>query len=139
MVPGKGWNIAQWQRFADEHIAYWNRRSRHTSNGNTSAEENEGSLAKFLMIVLLHVCEEIVAMGTPQSDSFNIADKVQLGFVVATLILEPQHAEEFMEKSATLVEKIVGYSPVKKKGKVSASKTIDIDRNVSARILAPLS
>src|SRR5204863_3113372 len=35
-VAGKGYNIAQWQRYADENIATWNKRDPHKHNGNRS-------------------------------------------------------------------------------------------------------
>jgi hypothetical protein len=35
-VNGKGYNIEQWQRYANENIATWNRRDPHKGNGNGS-------------------------------------------------------------------------------------------------------
>jgi hypothetical protein len=33
-VPGQGWPIDQWQRYADNNIATWNRRDPHNGNGS---------------------------------------------------------------------------------------------------------
>ena len=37
-VPGQGWPIAQWQRYADNNIAIWNRRER--KNGSNGSHPN---------------------------------------------------------------------------------------------------
>ena len=37
VVPGKGYNIEQWQRYADENVATWNRRDPFKKNGSNGS------------------------------------------------------------------------------------------------------
>ena len=36
-ITNHGWVVDQWQRYADENIAYWNKRDPHKQNGNGSS------------------------------------------------------------------------------------------------------
>jgi hypothetical protein len=45
-VPGKGYNIEQWQRYANENIATWNRRDPHKRNGNGSTNPRDAAFIK---------------------------------------------------------------------------------------------
>jgi hypothetical protein len=36
-VPGKGWDVAEWERYRDRYFAVWNQRLTNHSNGNGSS------------------------------------------------------------------------------------------------------
>jgi hypothetical protein len=76
---------------------------------------------EILMVILEEAVTVIASKKHPPKETFNLTSAMQVGFAVSILVLEPEHGDEFLRRSAKLCERIVGVSSQK----AAASRSIE--------------
>ena len=74
--------------------------------GAIASAKKEPSTSQAFMVILEQAASVIASKEQPPEETFNLTSAMQVGFAVAVLVLEPEHVDEFLRRSARLCERI---------------------------------